>query len=262
MVDVWVLDQRLFKTPPDAPDTEAKTLLGARQRAWLLRTLAASRAPFKVICSPCTLSAAKPENPRDGNWSGGYTAERDLLLRHIATKVTGRTVFVTGDTHYTMVYDRGGVFEARPCPLDIPVPNDITLSDPRAAATLAGRPGVAYADDTRGHFALLEAGAEDRRAHLELTLVRQDGVAAYTKRFEEPLPADPASGEPHGHGRTVRTPVGGRTPASGRTGAGRGRRGRRAAVHRRPSGRARARRGGRRRGRAAGAGRSARDRRG
>ena len=91
VVDVWVLDQRLFKTPPDAPDTEAKTLLGARQRAWLLRTLAASRAPFKVICSPCTLSATKPENPRDGNWSGGYTAERDLLLRHIADKVTGRT---------------------------------------------------------------------------------------------------------------------------------------------------------------------------
>jgi len=223
VVDVWVLDQRLFKTPPDAPDTEAKTLLGARQRAWLLRTLEASRAPFKVICSPCTLSAAKPENPRDGNWSGGYTAERELLLRHVATKVTGRTVFVTGDTHYTMVYDRDGVFEARPCPLDIPVPNDITLSDPRAAATLAGRPGVAYADDTRGHFALIEAGAEGRRAHLELTLVRQDGVAAYTKRFEEPLPADPAGGEPQDGPGTGRAPAGRRTPASGDAGAGRGR---------------------------------------
>ena len=221
-MDVWVLDQRLFKTPPSAPDTEAKTLLGAAQRDWLLRTLAASRAPFKVICSPCTLSPAKPENPRDGNWSGGYTAERDLLLRHITARVTGRTVFVTGDTHYTMVYDRGGLFEARPCPLDIPVPNDITLSDPRAAATLSGRPGVAYADDAHGHFALLAADAEDDRARLELTLVRQDGSAAYTKRFEEPLPADPATPRARRRrsgtgdlGAGMQAPAAGRVPAGG-----------------------------------------------
>ena len=51
------------------PDSRDKTLLGARQRRWLLRTLAASEAPFKVICSPCTVFMAG--NARDGNWARG-----------------------------------------------------------------------------------------------------------------------------------------------------------------------------------------------
>ena len=65
-------------------------------------------------------------NGRDGDWAAGFTAERDLLLAHVRKHVSGRTIFVTGDTHWTMVYDHDGLFEARPCPFDIPTPNDIT----------------------------------------------------------------------------------------------------------------------------------------
>ena len=187
LAEVWVIDQRRFKSPPGQPDTQAKTLLGARQRGWLLDTLSTSDAPFKVICSPCTLSPTQSENSRDGNWSAGYTAERDLLLRHIEQQVTGTTIFITGDTHYTMVYDRDGLFEARPCPLDIPTPNDITLVDPLAAQELRGRPGIVYAEDRLGHFAHLRVAGEGSIARLDLTLTRQDGVAGYTRRFEEPI---------------------------------------------------------------------------
>ncbi|MEO6496413.1 MAG: hypothetical protein ABIO51_02900 [Solirubrobacteraceae bacterium] len=65
--------------------------------------------------------------------AAGYTAERDLLLSHIDGEVSGRTVFVTGDTHWTMAHDSDRLFEARPCPLGIPTPNDITLTQPQAA---------------------------------------------------------------------------------------------------------------------------------
>jgi alkaline phosphatase D len=176
--EVWVLDQRRFKSDPTLPDTPAKTLLGLRQRRWLLRTLAASRAQFKVVCSPCTL-APLDANARDGSWAAGFTAERDLLLRHIAERVSGRTLFVTGDTHWTMVYERGGLFEARPCPLGIPTPNDITLTDPQAAEDARRQPGVAYADDNRGHFALLDVD----ESGLTLTLVRDDGATAFRRAF-------------------------------------------------------------------------------
>ncbi|HEY1357717.1 MAG TPA: alkaline phosphatase D family protein [Thermoleophilaceae bacterium] len=202
LLETWVLDQRKFKSDPDEPDTEAKTLLGRDQRDWLLETLASSRAPFKLICSPCTLSPGDQENARDGNWSSGFTAERDLLLRHISKRVSGRTIFVTGDTHFTMVYDRGELFEARPCPLDIPVPNDITLVDPLAARNLRGRPGIAYADDRHGHFAHVEVSGVGDTAELVLTLVRADGASTYRKRFEEPIPASTAGGGgKRGHGR-------------------------------------------------------------
>ena len=184
--DFWVLDQRLNKTDPKAADTPAKTLLGTRQRDWLLRTLAASRAPFKVICSPCTLAPLKA-NERDGSWAAGYTAERDLLLAHIRDHVAGRTLFVTGDTHWTMVYDRDGLFEARPCPLGIPTPNDITLTQPQAAEDARAAPGVAYADDDKSHVAFLAISGHDRVAHLDLTLVREDGAAPYRHSFEQPM---------------------------------------------------------------------------
>lgn len=180
LADVWVLDQRRFKTDPADPDTADKTLLGPAQRAWLLRTLAASRAPFKVVCSPCTL-APLPANGRDGSWATGFTAERDLLLAHIRDHVSGQTLFVTGDTHWTMVYEHDGLFEARPCPLGIPTPNDITLTQPQAAEDARAEPGVAYADDEAGHIAFLEIG--DGR--LDLTLVREDGATPYRKRFTQ-----------------------------------------------------------------------------
>jgi hypothetical protein len=106
----------------------------------------------------------------------------------VATKVAGTTVFVTGDTHWTMVYDRGGLFEARPCPLGIPTPNDVTLVQPLAAVQAREQPGVAYADDRRGHFALLEVAGDRRTATLELLLVREDGTTPYRRILRAPRP--------------------------------------------------------------------------
>ena len=183
LAEFWVLDQRRFKSDPTLPDTPRKTLLGRAQREWLMRTLAASRAPFKVVCSPCTIAPLRA-NARDGSWATGFTAERDLLLAHIRRHVSGRTVFVTGDTHWTMVYERGGLFEARPCPLGIPTPNDITLTQPQAAEDARRTPGVRYADDEHGHFATVRVSGRSGHAHLELTLVRDDGATAYRRRFE------------------------------------------------------------------------------
>ena len=178
--EIWVLDQRLFKSDPLMPDGPDKTLLGARQRRWLLRTLHASRARFKVICSPTTVFMSA--NARDGNWATGYSAERDRLLNHLHERVSGTTLFLTGDTHLTGVYDTDGRFEARACPVDIPKPNDITLLDPMAAQNLRNRPGVVYAGD-ENHFTLLELRGRASKARLSLTLIREDGAAVYTRTF-------------------------------------------------------------------------------
>jgi hypothetical protein len=178
VAEFWVLDQRQFKTDPSAPDSESKTLLGLRQRDWLLRTLAASPAAFKVVCSPCTL-APLPANARDGSWASGFSAERDLLLDHAARSVRGRTVFVTGDTHWTLAYETERLFEVRPCPLGIPTPNDITLTDPTVAERARETPGVAYADDERGHFCVVDVGG----GSLTVSLVRDDGATPFTKEL-------------------------------------------------------------------------------
>lgn len=185
LADVWVLDQRRFKTAPDAPAGAPRTLLGERQRRWLLAGLAASTAPFKVICSPCTVFMSA--NRRDGNWANVYAAERDAILAHVDRAVSGRVLFVTGDTHLTGVYEKDGRFEARPCPVGIPTPNDITISDPQAAQKLRAREGVTYADD-RCHYAVLDVHGTRDTATLELSLRRQDGTTPYRRTFTEAIP--------------------------------------------------------------------------
>ena len=175
--ELWVLDQRTYKNDPEAEDGPEKTLLGMRQRRWLFETLARSRARFKVICSPCTMFLGG--NSRDGNWSNDFESERDLLLEHVDRRVSGTTIFLTGDTHLTGVFDSDGRFEARAAPIGIPKPNDITLTDPLAADELRDQPGVAYASD-ECHFTLLDI----RRKALELSFVREDGAVAYTRRFD------------------------------------------------------------------------------
>ena len=84
-----------------------------------------------------------------------------------------------------MVYDQDGLFEARPCPLGIPTPNDITLTNPQAAEEARGLPGVRYADDDRGHIALLDLSREGRRHNLRLRLIRDDGAAGFETSFAE-----------------------------------------------------------------------------
>jgi hypothetical protein len=184
LADVWVLDQRRFKSDPTLPDNRHKTLLGKTQREWLLRTLRASRAPFKVICSPCTVFMSA--NRADGNWSDGFTAERDAILEYIDREVGGRVIFIAGDFHLTGVYEKDGRYEARPCPVGIPVPNDVTLDDPQYAKHLRARPGVTYADN-RCHFGVVEVHGEGDTAILEVSLRREDHTTPYRKTFTHPI---------------------------------------------------------------------------
>jgi hypothetical protein len=146
-----------------------------------LRTLAASEARFKVICSPTTVFM--PANARDGNWATGFEHERIVVLDFIRANVAGATLFLTGDTHLTGVYDADDGLEVRAAPLGIPRPNDVTLVDPLAATNLRGRPGVAYAGD-ECHFTLLEASGRGRRARLDLSLIREDGATVYARRLD------------------------------------------------------------------------------
>ena len=180
--EFWVLDQRTNKSDPEMEDGPDKTLLGARQRRWLFESLARSRARFKLICSPCTIFLGG--NSRDGNWSNDFAAERDLLLDHIDRRVGGTTLFLTGDTHLTGVFDSDGRFEARAAPIGIPKPNDITLTDPFAADDLRGEPGVTYAGD-ECHFTLIDV----RKDELRLQLIREDGDVVYKRSFKPSRPA-------------------------------------------------------------------------
>ncbi len=98
-VEGFVLDCRRFRSPDDAPDDAAKTMLGARQKAWFEDALARSTAVFKLVFTSVPLDFGIGND----HWAS-FTTERDELFAAIrAMGITG-VVFLSGDQHYFAAY--------------------------------------------------------------------------------------------------------------------------------------------------------------
>ena len=119
LLDLFVLDMRTYKDPNDA-NTYAdpqRGLLGAEQRAWLKRELAASTATWKALAIDLPLGLVVPDGPLnlEGVTQGAPGAPRgrelefaDVLSFAHRNAISG-IVMLTADVHYTAAhhYDPG-----------------------------------------------------------------------------------------------------------------------------------------------------------
>ena len=99
-VDFMFLDVRFYRDPNDEPDHADKTMLGARQKAWLKEALLRSDAPFKVLVSGSGWSGSK--GPGGDSWSS-FLHERNELFDFIRDNSVTGVVLVSGDTHVAEV---------------------------------------------------------------------------------------------------------------------------------------------------------------
>jgi alkaline phosphatase D len=98
-VDLFLLDDRTFREPPSTPNSPTKTLLGERQRRWLIEGLAASRAPLKLVATGSQFLARYHSFE---SWQHARD-ERDLILDAIRDRQVKGVVFVSGDRHLAEV---------------------------------------------------------------------------------------------------------------------------------------------------------------
>ena len=96
-VDFFFLDGRYHRDPPVGPQTQGRTMLGARQKQWLKDGLAASTAPFKVLASGTGWSLAE-RYPGGDSWAV-FRAERDEILDFIRDRGIGGVFGISGDSH-------------------------------------------------------------------------------------------------------------------------------------------------------------------
>ena len=109
-LDVFILDTRQYRSPNEAADGPAKSMLGTAQRAWLLDGLARSDATWKVVVSSVPLgiftggqfsdswsSANVLGFPRKGN---GFVHERSAILEAIRRAGISNVVVLSGDVHH------------------------------------------------------------------------------------------------------------------------------------------------------------------
>ena len=92
--DFFALDVRQYRSPQSEPDGPKKTMLGARQKAWLKDSLRASRAPAKFL-----LSSVPLQGPWGADRWAGYATERDELLKFLRDERIRGVIVLSGDVH-------------------------------------------------------------------------------------------------------------------------------------------------------------------
>ncbi len=101
-LQIWLVEGRDYRSPLDMPDGPAKTIWGAEQKAWLMRTLKASDATFKLLISPTPMVGPDSDSKRDNHADfNGYRHEGDAFFRFLSANFETNEFFITcGDRHW------------------------------------------------------------------------------------------------------------------------------------------------------------------
>jgi alkaline phosphatase D len=111
LLDVVVLDCRTFRTPNDPNRGESGAMLGGAQAAWLVETLAASRARWKIIACDQPISLVIRDDANQEGWAngdGGPPLGRERELAAVLSQLKARGVrnvsWITADVHYAAAH--------------------------------------------------------------------------------------------------------------------------------------------------------------
>ena len=100
-VQVWMLENRDFRSPNAMPDGPEKSIWGKEQRQWLMKTLLESDADHRIIVSPNPIIGPdrimKGDNHANLN---GFWHEAQEFLDWIKEKELKNIVLMCGDRHW------------------------------------------------------------------------------------------------------------------------------------------------------------------
>ena len=97
-LQIWMTENRDFRSANSDPDGPEKTILGAEQKAWLKQTLEESDATYKFVISPGPIVG--PDKPgKADNHSNDAFYHEGQELREFLSQVPN-TYVVTGDRHW------------------------------------------------------------------------------------------------------------------------------------------------------------------
>lgn len=110
-LQIWMVENRDFRSPNTMPDGPEKTIWGDEQKAWFTRTVQESDATFRVLISPNPLVGPDRENKNDNHSNAGFSYEGNQLRSFIASQKN--MITINGDRHwqYASVDDKTGLRE-------------------------------------------------------------------------------------------------------------------------------------------------------
>ncbi len=100
--EFFFLDDRYYRDDEKAEPSAGKAMFGPEQLAWLKKSLANSKAAFKLVCNGSQL-LSEDENGVHSGWHN-YQGERDGFLAWLAKEKISGLLFLSGDRHNTQVF--------------------------------------------------------------------------------------------------------------------------------------------------------------
>lgn len=100
-VQIWMLENRDFRSPNQMPDGPEKSIWGSEQKAWLMSTLVESDADYRVIISPNPIVGPdrlmKGDNHANLN---GFWHEAQVFLDWLNEQKLDNVILMCGDRHW------------------------------------------------------------------------------------------------------------------------------------------------------------------
>ena len=115
LLEIFILDTRQYRSDNGMPDGRKKTMLGPEQRMWLLDSVSASTATWKLVVTSVPLSVSTGSPERRDSWTDvsvfglapekgtGFVTERDAILRGLRASGVKNLVFLAADVHHAEV---------------------------------------------------------------------------------------------------------------------------------------------------------------
>ena len=181
-LEVFLLDPRWFsRTRPSPFDANQPTLLGRQQWQWLRKSLRASTATFKMLCTGISWDA---KGGRDTDDWDSYPAEKQALFNFLGeNKITG-VILVGGDVHHQrfLKYDSSSgagypLHEFVVSPLHAKIAPSLNLPHPNLIRS-AIEPNV---------FLRVEADSTVTPARLDVEFIQLEGREMWKVEIDETM---------------------------------------------------------------------------
>ncbi|MGC4014460.1 MAG: alkaline phosphatase D family protein [Luteolibacter sp.] len=113
-LQIWLTEGRDYRSPNTMPDGPGKTIWGAEQKEWFKKTVAESKATWKILISPTPLVGPdRVEDKSDNHSNSGFAHEGDEIREWLKANVAENFFVITGDRHwqYHSIHPKTGLHE-------------------------------------------------------------------------------------------------------------------------------------------------------
>lgn len=97
-VQIWLTENRDFRSPNNLPDGPEKTILGEEQKSWLKKSLAESTATYKFVISPGPIVGPDKKGKNDNHSNPAFQHEGQELRDFLSSLAS--TFVICGDRHW------------------------------------------------------------------------------------------------------------------------------------------------------------------